>query len=65
MAEKMLPPERQEPDEFWRNRYRRAIQAGLTVVEAHMFADGPEPLRILDMLTDRGCPVDLIREIVL
>lgn len=51
--------------EVYRRRYHEARRAGLTMVEAQLFADSATDIGLLRRLVKDGCPVDLIREIVL
>ncbi len=46
-------------------RYDEARKAGLTPVEAAMFAESPADLGELRKLVAKGCPVETIRAIVL
>ena len=46
-------------------RYREAVQAGLTIVEARLFADSEADVGELRRLVEAGCPPELIRRIVL
>lgn len=46
-------------------RYREARRAGLTIVEARLFAESPADVGELRKLVKGGCPVELIRDIVL
>lgn len=48
----------------WR-RYDEARQAGLSPVEALIFADSGEDIGLLRKLVAKGCPPDRLREIVL
>jgi hypothetical protein len=47
------------------NRYWEARKAGLTMVEAKLFASSSEDIGQLRKLVAKGCPVDTIRRIVL
>lgn len=49
----------------WRNRYTEARQAGLTIVEAHMFAESDIDIGQLRRLVKARCPVETLRLIVL
>lgn len=46
-------------------RYDEARKAGLTPVEAALFAESDRELSELRKLVANGCPVETIREIVL
>lgn len=46
-------------------RYREARRAGLTIVEARLFAESDADVGELRKLVKGGCPVELIRDIVL
>lgn len=57
-----------EPTESTKTYYRRrreARKAGLSIVEAELFADSDADIGQLRKLVKSGCPIDLIREIVL
>ena len=47
------------------NRYREAREAGLTVVEARLFAESDRDVGELRKLVRAGCPVETLRAIVL
>lgn len=51
--------------EVIRRRYTEARLAGLTIVEAQMFADSEQDVGVLRKLVKAGCPVDQLRAIVL
>lgn len=51
--------------EVYRRRYHEARKAGFTMVEAQLFADSKADVGVLRKLVKDGCPVDLIRAIVL
>lgn len=46
-------------------RYQEARKAGLTMVEAQLFADSGRDIGQLRKLIAKGCPTDLLRQIVL
>lgn len=48
-----------------RNRYREARQAGLTIVEAQLFADSDRDIGELRLLVAKGATVEQIRAIIL
>ena len=48
-----------------RHRYREAREAGFSIVEAALFADGDADVGELRKLVAAGCAVGLIRRIVL
>ena len=54
-----------EPTVVRVRRYEEAQKAGLTTAEAHLFADSQADVGELRKLVKAGCPVELIREIVL
>src|SRR5690348_10670210 len=60
-----LPPLSDEALEVRRNRYREAKRAGLSIVEAEIFSSNGVDVGQLRRLVTKGCPVALIREIVL
>lgn len=47
------------------SRYREAKQAGLTMAERRLFAESDADIGVLRKLVAAGCPVELIRRIVL
>lgn len=51
--------------EVLRRRYTEARQAGLTIVEARLFAESDRDVGELRQLVAAGCPVETIRQIVL
>lgn len=51
--------------EVLRWRYKEARQAGLTIVEASLFAESDADLAELRRLVRDGCPTELVRLIVL
>lgn len=63
----------QEPDvpgyderlSVYYNRYLEAKQAGLTMAERRLFAESDADIGVLRKLVAAGCPVELIRRIVL
>jgi hypothetical protein len=62
------PLERQRQDEYRRVRHRRfkeAMQAGLSLVEAKLFADSDIDVSRLRELVDGGCSAELIARILL
>lgn len=46
-------------------RYDEALRAGLTEIEAKLFAESDRELEQLRKLVRKGCPAELLREIVL
>ena len=54
-----------ETSAVYYSRYREAKRAGLTMAERRLFAESDTDIGILRKLVDDGCPVDLIRQIVL
>ncbi len=48
-----------------RRRYWEALEAGLTEVEARLFAESPADVGELRRLVKDGCPLETIRRIVL
>jgi hypothetical protein len=62
MADEPLPTE--ELDRLaWRRE--QAQEAGLTRIEARLFAESDADIGRLRELAEAGCPPDLIREIIL
>jgi hypothetical protein len=53
-----------ELDDYQRERFRAARQAGLTRLEAARFAHGTVPLATLRKLRADGCPPSLIARVV-
>lgn len=51
--------------EVLRRRNQEALRAGLTIVEARLFAESDRDIGELRRLVDAGCPLDTIRAIVL
>lgn len=51
--------------EVLRRRYTEARCAGLTIVEARLFAESDRDVGELRRLVASGCPLDTIRQIVL
>lgn len=51
--------------EVQRRRYTEARRAGLTIVEAKLFAESGRDIGELRKLVKAGCPVETLREIVL
>lgn len=51
--------------EVLRRRYMEARRAGLTIVEARLFAESDRDVGELRQLVAAGCPVETIRQIVL
>ena len=51
--------------EVVRRRYTEARQAGLTIVEAKLFAESEADVGELRRLVQAGCPVETLRAIVL
>lgn len=51
--------------EVTRRRYKEARRAGLTLVEAQLFADSDADVGWLRWLVEHQCAVELIRRIVL
>lgn len=51
--------------EILRRRYTEARKAGLTIVEARLFAESDADVGELRRLVEHGCPIDQIRAIVL
>ena len=51
--------------EVGRRRYQEARDAGLTIAESMIFADSDADIGVLRKLVKDGCPVELVREIVL
>lgn len=47
------------------HRYNAAKEAGLTMLERRLFAESDADIGVLRKLVRDGCPVDLIRKIVL
>lgn len=54
-----------EISEVRRRRYKEAVAAGLSILEAAMFADSDEDIGMLRRLVRDACPPELIAEIVL
>ena len=54
-----------EAQQVYRHRYREAREAGMSIVEASLFADSDGDLAELRRLVELGCPIQLIRRIVL
>jgi membrane-associated PAP2 superfamily phosphatase len=50
---------------MYRRRYREARRAGLTIVEAQLFASSRADIGQLRRLVAADCPPDLIRRIML
>ena len=51
--------------EVWRSRFHEAVEAGLSVVDATVFADSHEDIGLLRRLVRDGCSPELIARIVL
>lgn len=56
---------RDEVEEVSLHRFREARQAGLSIVEACLFAESSVDVGELRSLVAAGCPIQLIRRIVL
>lgn len=54
-----------EPARVRRRRYREARDAGLTMLEARLFADSDQDIGTLRKLVARGCGHELIAKILL
>ncbi len=54
-----------EQYEVGRRRYTEARRAGLTIVEATLFAESDADVGELRRLVQAGCPVEQLRAIVL
>lgn len=54
-----------EQVEVLRRRYTEARRAGLTIVEARLFAESDRDVGELRKLVEKRCPVELVRQIVL
>lgn len=54
-----------ETSAVYYKRYREAKKAGLTMAERRLFAESDTDIGVLRKLVEDGCPVDLIRKIVL
>lgn len=65
MADDETPPENEPHDAVWRWRFHQARQAGLNVIDSHLYADSDAEARILDQLVQLDCPPELIADIVL
>ena len=59
------PGETAEREQVYRHRYKEARDAGMSIVEASLFADSDGDLAELRRLVQLGCPIQLIRRIVL
>lgn len=61
------PPFRESDEalEVRRRRYKEARAAGLSIVEAKLFADGGQDIGWLRLLVRDGCAPALIRRIML
>lgn len=57
-------PQRDELAEVRRRRYLEARDAGLTLVEARLFADSDQDVGTLRKLVKAGCPPARIADIV-
>lgn len=60
--------ERCDADErlsVWRWRFDEAVRAGLTDLEARLFAESDSDLGELRRLVKAGCPLEQLRQIVL
>lgn len=51
--------------EVLRRRYVEAREAGLTIVEARLFAESDRDVGELRRLVKKGCPVEQLRRIIL
>lgn len=60
-----LPPVSDELLEVRRRRYREARRAGLSIVEAELFADSDSDIGFLRNLVRDGCDPGLIASILL
>ncbi len=59
-------PLRERDPQTWRRRYRLAREAGMTIVEAEIFADSEEVKSVkLKALMARGCPPEYLARILL
>ena len=54
-----------EQREVLRRRHAEARRAGLTLIEARLFAESDRDIGELRQLVATGCPLDTIRAIVL
>lgn len=53
-----------EQREVYRRRFREARQAGMSIVEAQLFADSDQDIGTLRKLVKAGCPPDVMARIV-
>lgn len=51
--------------EVYRRRHKEARAAGLSIVEAKLFADGDQDVGWLRLLVGGGCDADLIARIII
>jgi hypothetical protein len=58
-------PEFDERLEVLRNRYTEARRAGLSMVEARLFAESDEDVGVLRKLVEKGCAPQLIARVLL
>lgn len=61
----VVPEITDEQREALYRRYQEARRAGLSIVEANLFADSGTDVGLLRRLVAKGCPPELIREILL
>ena len=54
-----------EEGRVFSRRYREARRAGLSIVEARLFAESDADVRDLRRLVERGCPLELLPKILL
>lgn len=65
MPDTAADTEPSELQEIIRWRYHQACQAGLTRVEARLFAESDTDIGLLRQLVAAGCPAQLIARIVI
>lgn len=53
-----------EAREVYRRRFREAREAGLSIVEAQLFADSDRDVGELRKLVAKGCPPEVLARIV-